>query len=314
MTEQLRACAPQQPTSDLAAVVDDYRTCEFATLDRDGMPVAWPVLAVRRPDGTFVTTTSIAFPRKAANIGRDHRVAMLFSDPTGSGIRGAPELLIQGSARVSPEVTAGPAGAEDVWRRVFERQPRACSYGSGPISRWLTSVYFMRLVITVTPTAVDTRPALAPLPRFLPLTGPGAVLSDYPTLVLGTRDCDGTPRLQRVRIAGRIGHDLVVDLPDGYIRPGPASLLGHAHDENLWHLSSAVLLGEIVSSRGRWLFRPTRAVVGGARSGGPLAQLRALHAMRRTAAGYLARHGMSRPAVAWAEFEAIRRSVPGELR
>jgi hypothetical protein len=38
----------------------------------------------------LLITTSIAFPQKAFNIRRDARVALLFSDPTGSGLNRAP--------------------------------------------------------------------------------------------------------------------------------------------------------------------------------------------------------------------------------
>ncbi|OLT16439.1 hypothetical protein BJF78_14255 [Pseudonocardia sp. CNS-139] len=295
-------------TPELTAVVDGYRTCELATLNRAGVPVAWPVLAVRRPDGTFVTTTSIAFPQKVANIRRDGNVAMLFSDPTASGVTGAPEVLVQGEATVAPDVAAGPAGTEDVWRRVYERQPQARVYGTGPVTRWLMDYYFMRLVITVTPTAVGTRPAVAGGTPLRPPAGAAAALAGYPTVVLGTRDDDGAPRLRRVRVADHEGLDLVLDLAGEQVAPGPASLLGHSHDENLWSLRNAVLLGGLDHSGGRWLFRPTR-VAGGAESGSPVAQVRALRAWRRSAAAYLARRGLSRPRVAWAEFEEIKRSV-----
>jgi hypothetical protein len=76
--------------SELAAVVRAYRTCEFATLAKDGTPVAWPVSPLLRVDGTFVLTTSLGFPQKALNIRRDERVALLFSEPHGSGLD-APE-------------------------------------------------------------------------------------------------------------------------------------------------------------------------------------------------------------------------------
>ncbi|HEY0125592.1 MAG TPA: pyridoxamine 5'-phosphate oxidase family protein, partial [Blastococcus sp.] len=77
-------------------VVDRYRTCEFATLTRSGVPIAWPTAALYRPDGTFLITTSIALPQKAFNIRRDDRVALLFSEPTASGLDGAPQVLVQG--------------------------------------------------------------------------------------------------------------------------------------------------------------------------------------------------------------------------
>ena len=85
MTSATPPLGPEQLT-----VVDLYRTCEFATLSRSGVPIAWPTVTLRRPDGTFLITTSIALPQKAYNVRRDPRVAMLFSEPTASGIEGRP--------------------------------------------------------------------------------------------------------------------------------------------------------------------------------------------------------------------------------
>ncbi len=43
----------------------------------------------RNPEtGKFLLTTSVALPVKAFNIRRDPHVALLFSDPTGSGLTG----------------------------------------------------------------------------------------------------------------------------------------------------------------------------------------------------------------------------------
>src|SRR5690349_16903572 len=84
------------------AVVAGFFTCEFTTLDGQGRPVTWPVEPYyERETGELIVTASIAFPVKAHNAARNPRVAMLFSDPTGSGIGAAPAVLIQGRAQVS---------------------------------------------------------------------------------------------------------------------------------------------------------------------------------------------------------------------
>lgn len=49
---------------ELGDTMDAYRTCEFATLTRDGTPIAWPTAALRRPDGTLLVATSLAFAQK----------------------------------------------------------------------------------------------------------------------------------------------------------------------------------------------------------------------------------------------------------
>ena len=99
------------PPSDpqVLDVIDRYRTCEFATLSRNGMPIAWPTATLYRTDGTFLITTSIALPQKAYNIRRDGRVAMLFSEPTASGLIGAPQVLVQGTAACPDEIVTDVA-------------------------------------------------------------------------------------------------------------------------------------------------------------------------------------------------------------
>ena len=50
---------------ELLRIVEHYRTCEFATLSRNGVLIPWPTGPLRRPDATFTLTTSIALPQKA---------------------------------------------------------------------------------------------------------------------------------------------------------------------------------------------------------------------------------------------------------
>jgi len=145
------AMPPSDP--DVLAVIDRYRTCEFATLSKSGVPIAWPTATLQNPDGTFLITTSIALPQKAYNIRRDGRVAMLFSEPTGSGLVGAPEVLVQGTATCPDEIVTDVLANAEYWRRLHERQPFNKTYGANGLTRRFFDWYYMRLHITVTPTA-----------------------------------------------------------------------------------------------------------------------------------------------------------------
>ncbi|MER6472393.1 pyridoxamine 5'-phosphate oxidase family protein [Streptomyces collinus] len=109
----------------LGATVDAYRTCEFTTLGTGGTPLTWPTAAWRRPDGTFLVTTSLAFAQKARNIRRDGRVALLLSDPTGSGDPEAPQVFVSGTAECPEEIHTGPGEAAEYWRTLFRRQPHS---------------------------------------------------------------------------------------------------------------------------------------------------------------------------------------------
>ncbi len=79
---------------EVEAVFLEFRTCEMSTLARDGAPITWPTLPFWRPhEGRFLITTSIGLPHKAFNVRRNPRVALLFSDPTASGL---PQARVSG--------------------------------------------------------------------------------------------------------------------------------------------------------------------------------------------------------------------------
>src|SRR4051794_6945126 len=133
----------------IAAIIDAYRTCEFATVARDGTPITWPAVTKRRDDGTFLLTTSLGFPQTALNIRRDAHVALLFSDPTASGLVDAPHVLIKGTATCPDDIVTSPDGVEEYWSMIFDRQPASRQYLKLP-ARWLMDWYYLRLHITVT--------------------------------------------------------------------------------------------------------------------------------------------------------------------
>src|SRR5438552_12894835 len=98
---------------DVAAVFREFRTCECTTLSKDGSPVTWPTFPFWRSDTeTFIITTSIGFPQKVFNVRRNPRVALLFSDPTASGLNAPPAVLVQGDATAPDEVISTIKGFE----------------------------------------------------------------------------------------------------------------------------------------------------------------------------------------------------------
>ncbi|MGW0858435.1 pyridoxamine 5'-phosphate oxidase family protein [Streptomyces sp. NPDC002690] len=292
-------------------VLDAYRTCEFATLSRDGTPAAWPTAVRRGEDGTLLLTTSLAFAQKALNVRRDGRVALLFSDPTGSGLTDAPQILVTGRAECPEEVRSGPEGAEDYWRMLFERQPHSRSYVSAP-ARWTMDWYYLRLLITVTPERVTVRPPLAvpggPRTPALPNTLVGAEqLNAYASAVLGARDASGAPVLARTRpMPGEDGY--LLELPtDCAAVPGPASLLVHRHDDRMNNMHNALVRGRLdAAGDGRMLLVPEKVVepMGTGRASDALGLLRRT---KRSTGLYLERRDLPRPKVRWAEFRELAR-------
>ncbi|MFF7333869.1 pyridoxamine 5'-phosphate oxidase family protein [Streptomyces sp. NPDC008150] len=297
----------------LGEIIDAYRTCEFVTLGRDGAPLAWPTAVGRRDDGTLLVTTSLAFARKALNVRRDGRVALLFSDPTASGLDRPDQVFVRGTAVCPEEIVTSPAGDEAYWSMLFDRQPESRRYVDAP-ARWLMDWYYLRLLITVTPTAVDTRPSLAePAGTAAPATRAPAgaaplgadVLAGFPTAVLAARDASGAPVLSRTRTVATADGFLVDPAPDCAVAAGPAGLLVHRHDDKLSGLYNALVRGELKPhGDGGMLLVPSR-VVEPSGSGGPRDLVRTLRTARRDTAAYLKRRNLQRPDVDWPAFKKL---------
>jgi hypothetical protein len=152
---------------EIEDVFNNYLTCEFTTLGRQGMPVTWPVLPIFWAErGQFIIMTSIGLPQKAFNVRRDRRVSLLFSEPTGSGLDQPPAVLVQGEAEapdkilVSPE-DFGPELTEMMKPQILklvQNQPSMSLYLLNPITRYLMDWYFIRLMITITPKRIEWWP------------------------------------------------------------------------------------------------------------------------------------------------------------
>ena len=141
---------------EIGSVIREFRVCEFSTIAKDGTPITWPLAARYQPEqGRFLLTTSIGLPQKAFNIRRNPRVSMLFSDSTGSGLKNPPSVLIQGDAKAPDEIVTAVDGIEDYWREsIFSRQPASKMMSGNGLMRYLMDWYYMRILISVTPTAL----------------------------------------------------------------------------------------------------------------------------------------------------------------
>jgi hypothetical protein len=129
----------------------------------------------------------------------------------------------------------------------------------------------------------------------------------YPSAVLTGRDADGypysvrcTPRPDLAARAFRVALP-----PETPIQPGPAGLLCHRHDEAMWNLQSFVARGALIRDEAGWRFEP-RSSIPGMDQRSPRAMLRFLTDSRRRAKEYLAKRGLPRPAVPWAEIIAVK--------
>lgn len=140
-------------TSTAVEIIENYFTCEFTTIARDGAPQTWPVSPRLLDDGRFLLGTSIGLPQKAFNIRRNPKVAMLFSEPTGSGLSPPGAVLIQGVAtaddRIVSDLTADPELAS-LAQTLFARQPAGAMWSTWA-GRRLWWSYYLRILIYVTP-------------------------------------------------------------------------------------------------------------------------------------------------------------------
>src|SRR3954468_7159163 len=95
--------APPLP-AELREVFDRFITTEFVTIDAHGQPIAWPVTPYPHEGGTCLdVTTGLGYPKKARDAQANPKVALLFSEPHGSGLDEPPMVLVQGMARVDED-------------------------------------------------------------------------------------------------------------------------------------------------------------------------------------------------------------------
>src|ERR687888_960968 len=113
-------------TSSLPQEIQDvfskFVTTEFTTIDAAGQPITWPLTPYYRPgDPCIDVTTGLGYPKKANDARANPKVALLFSDPTGSGIENPPQVLVQGTAHVDDADL--DANRERYRREIVEKLP-----------------------------------------------------------------------------------------------------------------------------------------------------------------------------------------------
>jgi hypothetical protein len=279
---------------ELNQVAARYLTCEFVTIDGAGRPIVWPVTPFFHGDEDCIdVSTGLGYPKKADDAERNPRVALLFSDPTGSGLEDAPTVLAQGTARVDD-------GNLEANRERFERElaaklPALHALAPPEPLRRMFSWYYTRIYLHVRPERVYVWPHgdLEADPRLYdarleevrsghneepeeghaPPEG-GMDVWDPRLDRLGRDDLtgvvafvgpDGFPFAVRVPVrADRDAHVVRIDSdPVGApIEPGPACLCAHAHAPDFSWQRSYQVRGDLRERDGRWELHPHRVVAG----------------------------------------------------
>jgi hypothetical protein len=151
---------------DVRAVFDRFVTTEYTTVDGRGQPITWPVTPYHaREAGTVDVTTGLGYPKKADDAAANPMVALLFSDPTGSGLPDPPTVLVQGTAHVDDRDL--DANRDRYVRESAEKLPGAQSMNPPKAMQRFFNWYYARIYVKVRPERVyvwrggpDTEPEL----------------------------------------------------------------------------------------------------------------------------------------------------------
>ena len=276
---------------DVQQVFDRFITTEYTTIDRHGQPITWPVTPYYTPGGaTIDVTTGLGYPKKADDAAANPQVALLFSDPTGSGMESPPMVLVQGTATVDDRDL--DANRERYARESTEKLPATKELLPPEPLRKLFGWYFTRIYVDVRPERVwvwrggaepelfdthleevrsgrDEEPdaELAPPKRREPIWHDriDELGSRYPTGVLSLVAPDGFPFSARVRVRPDRGAQRIRigDLPTGApMQPGLACLAAHEHEEDFTSQRNFQVRGDLVEDDQGWAIVPAK-VVGG---------------------------------------------------
>jgi hypothetical protein len=276
------------------AVFDRFVTTEYTTVDAAGQPITWPVTPYYRPgDPCIDVTTGLGYPKKADDARRNPKVALLFSDPTGSGLGDAPMVLVQGSADVDDRDLE--ANRERYEREVPEKLPGVREMSPPAFLKRLFGWYYTRIYVHVRPERVyfweqgdlTREPHLydchmeevrsghdeEPETEQLPPAG-GAAIWDQRVDEMGRRHGtaaltllapDGFPFSVRLPIDVDSARKLIwiASEPVGVpLAPGRTCLTAHDHDERFTWQRNFQVRGDLVREDERWAIRPHKLVGG----------------------------------------------------
>jgi hypothetical protein len=224
---------------DLDRVFARTIAAEYAYLTPRGDPLCWPVTPYWYPDRRILgVATGLAYPNKADYPKRNPKVAMLFSDFTGSGTEGHPQVLVQGDAEVFDEDIQ--ANTDRYVKEMRARFPAAGLALNGLTVRFL-DFYLPRLWVEITPLRIrpsftGEAPSKSCESRFRG-RGPGglspsdaralgATVKQFGEAVATVKGEDGYPQMIRTAVGPAPGGAVRLERVPG---SGPACLTFHHH-------------------------------------------------------------------------------------
>jgi pyridoxamine 5'-phosphate oxidase-like protein len=279
---------------DVRDVFERFITTEYTTVDSRQQPITWPVTPYYEAGApTIDVTTGLGYPKKADDAGRNPHVALLFSDPTGSGIESGCRVLVQGTAEVDDRDL--DANKERYWREAWDKLPGSHDAHPPKLLRGLFGWYYTRIYVKVRPERVFVWPdgdpsrepqlhdarleevrsghAEEPAVERAPKQGGEAKWDErldefdrrYETGVLAWVGPDGFPISIRVPVrpdrgAGRIR---VGAGPAGLpIAEGRACLTAHSHGPRFEWQENFQVRGDLVGDGEGWALVPRRLIGG----------------------------------------------------
>jgi hypothetical protein len=273
---------------------EHFVTTEYTTIDARQQPITWPVTPYYSPGGpTIDVTTGLGYPKKADDARRNPRVALLFSDPTGSDLERPAEVLVQGIAEVDEDDLA--ANAARYFRESGVKLPAIKKMHPPKLIRGALNWYYTRIYVKVRPERIFVWPggdpnaeprihdahleevrsghAEEPPTPHAPAAG-GEVAWDARIEELGSRYSeavlswvapDGFPLAVRLPIAldGQRRRIRIELEPAGLpLIVGRACLTAHSHAPDFTWQENFQVRGDLVAAEDDWELVPHRLVGG----------------------------------------------------
>jgi hypothetical protein len=280
--------------TEIQDVFARFITTEYATVDAEEQPIAWPVTPYYQPgDPCIDVTTGLGYPKKANDARANPKVALLFSDPTGCGLPQSSMVLVQGTAEVDDRDLA--ANQERYARESADKLPGVQSMQPPAFLRRFFAWYYTRIYVHVRPERIyawpgdnlDAEPELygshleevrsghseeADVPHAEPEGGAATwdkrvaqLGTHYDTAVLAFLAPDGFPFAVRVPIrpdpASR--RVRILGVPAGTpVQVGLACLTAHDHSPDFSWQRNFQIRGDLVRDSEGWALAPHRLVGG----------------------------------------------------
>jgi hypothetical protein len=309
------------------AVFDRFVTTELTTIDGKGQPITWPVTPYYSHGAPCIDVcTGLGYPKKANDARANPLVALLFSDPTGSGLSNPPMVLVQGSAEIDDQDLE--ANRERYVKESAEKLPAVAKLTPPAPVRRMLDWYYARLYIHVRPERVYVWPGgeITAEPQLFDTHmeevrsghseeperfhadpgGSGGIWhhrlnqlgTNSRTAVLSIVSPDGFPFSVRTPISADESRRLIridSELTGMPLQPGLACLTAHIHAAQFSWQQNFQVRGDVMFMDESWVLLPRKLLGGFELPRSRLAMVRAnvskVRRFRRTAKRELARRG-----------------------